>query len=57
MADFSKDRGDVQGTSANSTPPKHSGTPKTGFTEAPEGPNRSDFGPGPGVKGNTKKIK
>lgn len=56
MSDFNKDQGDVQGVGPNTAAPRTSGTPKTGFDEAPSGPNHAERGPGPGIKGNTKKI-
>ena len=56
MADFSKDQGDFQNGAPNTAAPKTSGTPKTGFDEAPASA-KAEFGPGPGVKGNRKVIK
>lgn len=54
--DFGSGQGDVQGVGPNTAAPRTSGTPKTGFDE-PAASTRAEHGPGPGVKGNTKKIK
>lgn len=57
MADFSKDQGGIQSSPSTQFPQKESGAPKTGFTEAPS--NSADtynFGEGPGISANTRKI-
>ena len=50
--DFSSNQGGIQPSTATGRDPKESGTPKTGFTEAPKG-ELAGKGPGPGV-GNTR---
>lgn len=55
MGDFSRDQGDIQGVGPNTKAPSESGTPKTGFSEAPKS-DKADFGPGPGVPPNSKRI-
>lgn len=57
MADFSKDQGDIQGVGPNTTAPRESGTPTTGFTEAPEGGPCNDGTQGAGIPANTRKIR
>lgn len=56
MADFSKKQGGVQGVGPNTKAPSESGTPVTGFTEAPHS-EREASGPGEGIPANTRKIK
>ena len=57
MADFNKDQGDVQGVGPNTAAPRESGTPTTGFTEAPvyDG-DAADATQGPGIPANRRVI-
>lgn len=55
MSDFSRKQGDIQGVGPGTAAPRTSGTPKTGFDEAPAS-RRAEFGPGEGIPGNKKKI-
>ena len=54
--DFGSGQGGVQKSDATARGPKQSGTPKTGFQQAPKGQELRG-GPGPGKPGNTKKIR
>ena len=51
--DFSSDQGGIQSSTSTEFSPKESGTPTTGFTEAPAS-ERPTGGPGPGI-GNTRR--
>jgi hypothetical protein len=51
--DFSSDQGGIQSSSSTEFDPIESGTPKTGFSEAPKG-EVAEFGAGPGV-GNSRR--
>lgn len=53
--DFGSGQGGVQSSASTQFDPIEAGTPKTGFSEAPKA-KVADFGPGPGVGANTKKI-
>lgn len=53
MADFGKDQGGIQPSTATGRSPKESGSPKTGFTESPKGEVKQG-GTGPGV-GNSRR--
>lgn len=53
--DYGKNQGGVQSSTSTEFDPIESGTPKTGFQEAPASAC-GEKGPGPGVPGNTKKI-
>ena len=50
--DFSSNQGGIQPSTATGRDPKESGTPKTGFTEAPKGEVKQGEA-GPGI-GNTR---
>ena len=55
--DFSSDQGDVQGVAPNTKAPMTSDAPEVGFSNPGNGQReRAEFGPGPGLRGNTKKI-
>lgn len=58
MADFSTDKGDVQGVGPNTAAPRESGVPATGFTEAPafDG-DAADATQGPGIPANRRVIR
>lgn len=53
--DFGSGKGGVQKSSSTERTPKQSGTPKTGFSQAPKGEELRG-GPGPGKRGGGKKI-
>lgn len=53
--DYGSGQGNVQKSTATEFDPKSSGTPKTGFQEAPKSQELRG-GPGPGVPANSKKI-
>ena len=58
MADFNTNKGDVQGVGPNTMAPQESGTPVTGFTEAPvyDG-DAADATQGPGIPANRNVIR
>ena len=53
--DFGSGQGGVQTSTSTEFDPQSSGTPKTGFQEAPKGAC-APKGPGPGVPANKKTI-
>lgn len=53
--DYGSQQGGKQSISSTEFSPKHSGTPKTGFSSAGHD-ERPPKGPGPGKPANTKKI-
>lgn len=54
--DYGSGQGGVQKSTSTEFPTKESGTPKTGFQEAPKGEELRGA-PGPGVPANTRKIR
>ena len=57
MADFSKDQGGIQSSTSTQAAPLESGVPTTGFVESPTNESECcNFGVGPGVGANTRKI-
>lgn len=50
--DFGHDQGGIQSSTSTEFDPIESGTPKTGFSEAPK-TKLAEFGPGAGI-GNTR---
>lgn len=51
MSDFSTSQGPIDSGVSTERSPKESGTPKTGFDQAPAG-ERPTGGPGPGIGAN-----
>lgn len=56
MADFNRSQGDFAPVEPTTKAPMKSGTPKTGFTEAPLS-KLGETGPGEGIPGSKSKIR
>lgn len=54
--DYGKGKGGKQSISSTEAKPGESGTPKTGFSQAPKGEVHRG-GPGPGIRGSQRKIR